>query len=169
MLANTALNGAPCDTDHPFPVPAIGRYIDSMDYGDDERGLVDGKPTMYDHDTTPTWRLIAAWTWDTDCRHQHVTEVAQDPILTAHLIASAVLAHDPAKTDPVTRLGFAESGAGAVFTALHDGGLEGGRRQVDAMHVRDRERAITECVAHILHGLTALTLDTGATFDRPRG
>lgn len=154
------ITGMSCDADHPFPAPAAGRWIDSMDYGDTRRLIA----SMYDRDTLPVWRLFAAWMWGTDCTEQHAAEVAADPILTTYLIASTALAIPPESMDATTRLGFDHVGAGAVFQALRSGGLADARRMVDGLPTAMRVTATRECLAHLGQGVVALQLDAGARF-----
>ncbi|GAA2661756.1 hypothetical protein [Paractinoplanes durhamensis] len=76
----------------------------------------------------------------------------------------SALASPPEHADPITRLGFDQACAGAVFAALRSGGLEEARRVVNALHLNTRKTTLGECVAHINHGFTALRLDVGARF-----
>ena len=164
MYERQALTGMPCDPSHPFPAPDESDWIDSMEYGNPDRQMVDGRLRMEDRDTSPTWRMVAANLWGTSCFEQHVVEVAADPILTTHVMAVTVIAHAPEHRDMITRLGFDQAGASAVFTALKKGGLEHARKVVNALHLETRRTALIECVAHINHGFTALRLDAGAHF-----
>ncbi|WP_045740846.1 hypothetical protein [Actinoplanes rectilineatus] len=157
------ITGLPCDPTHPFPAPTGADWADSMEYGDDRRLPGNG---MWDRDTTPIWRAVAANLWNQDCYGQHLAEVAADPILTAHTIAVAAVAHSPNSRDVITQLAFAHSGAGTVFAALNDGGQEHARRVVDGLTEPVRVEALAEVVAHINRGFTALRLDVGARFSR---
>jgi hypothetical protein len=159
-----SLTGMSCDELHPFPAPDDSDWIDSMEYGNSERQPVNGRLRMNDRDTTPTWRMIAANLWGTSCYDAHIAEVAADPILTTHVIAVSALAYPPEHADMITRLAFDQSGAGQVFGNVQSGGLKGARHVVNAMHLSTRKTAIGECVAHVLHGFTALRLDVGARF-----
>ncbi|PRY24025.1 hypothetical protein [Pseudosporangium ferrugineum] len=158
------ITGMPCDATHPFPAPHGADWIDSMEYGEDQRLQSGSRLAMHDRDSTPIWRAIAANMWGTDCYGEHLAAVAADPILAAHTIAIAAVAYPPENTDMITRLGFDQSGAGQVFAALRQEGQEAGRTIVDAMPLDLRKSALAECVAHINHGFTAMRLDIGARF-----
>lgn len=158
-MSRDLIEGLPCDTTHPYPTPRHGRWIDSMDHGDTSR-LIE---TMYDRDTLPTWRAIAAYAWDQPCFEDHVTDVAADPILTTHLLASTSIAWPPHRGTSAARLGFSDE-AGLMLAELRTGGLEKGRLLVNAMHLESRKSAVSNCVTYFYMGYHALQYDTGAHF-----
>ncbi len=134
-----------------------------MEYGDNRRLIA----SMFDRDTLPTWRAIAASQWGTPCLEGHVAEVAADHILTTHLIASVAMAvtveHAYSRAG---KLGFSYEGAGAVFAELRTGGLDKARLIVDDMPAQTRAQAVEQCLRHLYSGLLALQLDAGARFGR---
>lgn len=161
MTEYRPITGKPCDSSHPYPTPTDSDWVDSMEYGDDDR-LPGG--SMWDRDSTPIWRAVAANMWNQRCYEQHLAEVAADPILTTHAMAITILANEPGNRDAITQLGFAQAGATQVFMALQNGGQTTARQLVDLMPDEERVTALGECVAHINHGFTAMRLDVGARF-----
>ncbi|MGX6605683.1 hypothetical protein ACWKSP_26645 [Micromonosporaceae bacterium Da 78-11] len=135
-----------------------------MEYGD-RRRLINN---MFDRETLPTWRAVAAWQWGTPCVDEHLAEIAADPILTTHLIASVALAITPDHAyNRATQLGFSHAGAGAVFAELRrSGSLVESRLIVERMSGEARLDAVHQCVRHLNSGLLALQLDTEAHFLR---
>lgn len=149
------ISGAPCDTSHPFPAPEEGEWIDSMDYGATNRRP--GSVSMWDVDTTPTWRLIAASLWHAPCIDQHLAEVATDAYLTTHLIAVTVRVGLP-RNETIYALALREVGAAEPINAMREG-LAAARKSVEVMDLDSRKRIVNECLAIVLHSLTELTLD----------
>jgi hypothetical protein len=155
------ITGASSDASHPFPTPTGSDWIDSMEYGNEDRLPGNG---MWDRDSTPIWRAVAANMWGQQCYEQHLAEIAADPILTAHTMALTVLAQDPGGRHPMIQLAFGQTGAGMVFAALKEAGQPAARRAAHDLPVDVRASALAECIAHINHGFTALRLDVGARF-----
>lgn len=153
------ITGEPCDASHPYPTPTGSDWIDSMEYGDDDRLPGD---SMWDRNPAPIWRAIAANMWGQACYKRHLAEVAADPILTAHAIAVTVLAADPSGRRSRGQNPFYQSSAEPVFNALKAGGQESARRVVDELSVAQRTEVLTECVISINLGFTALRLDVRA-------
>jgi hypothetical protein len=153
------LTGAACDATHPLPGPKAGvDWIDSMEYGALQR-----RPSPYgmqDTDTAATWRLVAATMWEAPCLPQHLSEVADDPYLTTHLMAAAVLVGLPRK-QAIYAMALEQVGAAEALNALHDGGLPAGLEAVQRMSDDSRRKTVQECVAVLLHGWIALRLDIG--------
>ncbi|MEV0214390.1 hypothetical protein [Micromonospora sp. NPDC050695] len=154
-MTEQAVTGMDCDKIHPFPLPRLGRGVDSMDYGATKRRPVG---SIYDVNTTPTWRMVAAWMWGTDCVRQHIRELAADDILTTHLLAcAAVIGLPPGAI--VENIALGAVGAGEPVEALRTGGLKAGRRAVADMSVQQRESLIPELLSMILRGPRTLELD----------
>lgn len=154
-MTEQAVSGMACDATHPFPLPRLGRGVDSMDYGATTRRPVG---SIYDVDTAPTWRTVAAWMWGADCVRQHIRELAADDILTTHLLACAAIIGLP-KGAVVENIALGQVGAGEPVEALRSGGLKAGRKAIAAMPVQQREQMIPELLSMVLAGPRTLKLD----------
>ncbi|MFC4047882.1 hypothetical protein ACFO1B_56640 [Dactylosporangium siamense] len=115
-----------------------------------------------DTDTSPTWRLIGAWVWDTTCREEHLVQVAQSSILSTHLIAVAMLSRKD--VDVLSALSFEHIGANAAIEALLSIGLERAHDEVKLLAVEERRKTLVECVGLILKGFTGLQVDIAAHY-----
>lgn len=152
----TPITGQPCDPTHPFPAPETHDWIDSMEYGAFERRP--GRHGMLDVDTTPLWRMIGANMWGAACHELHREQVADDPFLTTHLMATAVLVGLP-RRPMIYGMALAQAGAGPALEAMHASGLAAACEVVQQMHVIDRRRTVQECEALVLHGWVKLRSD----------
>jgi hypothetical protein len=155
------ITGEPCDVSHPYPTPTDSDLIDSMEYGNDHR--LPGN-SMWDRDSAPIWRAIAAYMWGQPCYERHLADVAADPILAAHTIAVTVLAADPSGRGSRGQSPFYQLNAETVFNALKAGGQQSARHAVDGLSVVQRIEVLNECVIYINHGFNALRRDIGAVF-----
>jgi hypothetical protein len=150
------ITGMPCDTDHSFPAPEDHDWIDSMEYGAFERRP--GRHGMLDVDTTPTWRMIAANMWGADCHERHREQVADDPYLTTHLIAAAVIVGLP-RRPMLYQLALEQAGGATAINAMQADGLGAACEAVRSMSTIDRRRTVQECEALVLHGWVQLQMD----------
>jgi hypothetical protein len=153
--------GMTCDETHPYPSPEGADWVDSMEFGDDRRL---GEGLMYDRDTTPAWRAVAAYQWGAPCLPQHVEAVAADPILTAYMIAAAAMSLTDTDLGAPWRYGFSEDGAGRVIAALRKGGAEAARAAVDQLSAQARVTAVEQAVTFFNDRFTAMRLDVAGRF-----
>ncbi len=159
------LTGKACDSTHPFPAPLPREWADSMEYGADRRQPTDNEFATQDVDTSPVWRALGAWIWDTDCRTEHIREVAESSILTTHLLAAAMLSR--ATVNPIEALAFGQSGGNDAIEALvKGGGLEPAHEQIALMNPEGRRELVGECLALVMKGHLGLQLDLEARYGR---
>jgi hypothetical protein len=134
-------------------------WADSMEFGALERrpNPHPDNPTQ-DVDTSATWRALGAWIWEAPCLPDHIGEIADDTILTTHVLAAAMLSRN--SVGMIEAAAFSEVGGNAAIAALDRGeGMEPAHDEVSQMSIDQRRRLIGECIALLLKGFTSLQLD----------
>ena len=143
----TQLAGRPCDDAHPFPAPGDAQ-LDVTDYGADITPSGERWASA-----APLWRLAAAHLWSADCLEDHEREVANDPVMFAHLLWTAIrVGLSRGSVGMVEGIALSQVGLGAAMQTVFADGLEASAEAVKTVPMVDRQPAVKELVGLVFNG-----------------